>query len=287
MRGSQPAPRVLSLYPRRYRAEHGDEITQLYRDATEGANAHARRREDWDIAAHALRVRTALASHQPLGRFTLTAAPYALAAAASIAASRVAATAADGIRDEDTASLPGLDGLLPGMGGLMVCLATLAAGALACAGRWPRARALSAPAVVLLVAQVHASAWLLPLLAVVVLMPSGAEPARTDRRLALVLAALTWLPTFPIALPVISTLGAGMIGQLGPVLAVLVWRTAVQGCTTHHVPAVLFAGLPWITTPTASPIGLGIVTAALTLAWCVGRTAGTRLAGKGGGRPRV
>lgn len=273
--GSQPAPRVLSLYPRRYRAEHGDEITQLYRDATEGATAYARRREDWDIAAHALRVRTALTSHQPLGRFTLTAAPYALAAAASITASRVSATAADVIRDADTASLPGV-------GALMVCLATLAAGALACAGRWPRARALSALAVVLLVAQVHASAWLLPLLAVVVLMPSAAEPARTDRRLALVLAALTWLPTFPIALPVISTLGAGMIGQLGPIMAVLAWRAAAKGCTTHHVLAVLFAGLPWVTTPTASPIGLAIVVTALTLAWCVGRTAGARRLARAG-----
>ncbi|MFZ3592348.1 hypothetical protein [Streptomyces sp. BH104] len=281
MTGSQPAPRVLSLYPRRYRTEHGDEITQLYRDATDGATAHARRREDWDIAAHALRVRTALTSQQPLGRFTLTAAPYALAAAASITASQVSATAADVIRDADTASLPGI-------GGLMVCLATLTAGALACAGRWPRARALSALAVVLVVARVDASAWLLPLLAVVLLMPPAAEPARTDRRPALVFAALTWLPTFPIALPVISTLSAGMIGQLGPVMAVLAWRTAAKRCTAHHVLAVLFAGLPWITTPTASPIGLAIVATALTLAWCVGRTAGTRrLSGAGRGRPRI
>lgn len=265
----QPAPRILALYPRRYRAEHGDEITQLYRHATEGANPHTRRRENWDIAAHALRIRTALTSHQPLGRFTLTTAPYALAAAASLTASQATTTAAEAIRDTDTAPLPGISGL-------MVCLATLAAGALACTGRWPRARALSALAMVLLAAQAHASAWLLPLLATVVLMPPAAEPARTDRRLALLLAALTWLPTFPIALPVISTLGAGMIGQLGPTMTVLAWRTATKGRTTHHVPAILFAGLPWITTPTASPIGLTIVATALTLAWCAGRTAGTR-----------
>ncbi|MEV2254410.1 hypothetical protein AB0I94_28145 [Streptomyces sp. NPDC050147] len=67
----------------------------------------------------------------------LAAAPYALAAAVSLAASRLTTAAAEAVRDSGTAALPGV-------GALVVFLATLAAGALACAGRWPLARAVSA-----------------------------------------------------------------------------------------------------------------------------------------------
>ncbi|MFF8911084.1 hypothetical protein [Streptomyces olivaceoviridis] len=272
MTNPRPAPRALSLYPRRYRAEYGAEITQLYEDATDGADTRSRRREERDIAAHALRVRTALTSHQPLGGFALTAAPYALAAAVSLAATRLTATAADVLRGADTAALPSV-------GALVLFLSTSAAGALACAGRWPLARVSSTLSigllVVLLAAHGHAPAWLLPLLAVVALMPPATEPARTDRRLALAFAVLTWLPAFGAALAGTQTPGLGMVGGLGPVMVVLALRSAARGCRPHHILAVLFAGVPWAG-PAGSPIGLGIVAAALTLAWCAGRTIGTR-----------
>lgn len=273
----QPGPRALALYPRRYRGLHGAEITQLYWDATDGADARARRREEWDIAAHALRVRTALTSHQLLGRLALAAAPYALAAAVSLAASRLTTAAAEAVRDSDTAALPGV-------GALVVFLATLAAGALACAGRWPLARAVSVLPVILLVAQVHASAWLLPMLAAVVLMPGAAEPARTDRRLALAFATLTWLPALAAALSAVNTPGLGMIGQLAPAMAVLALRSAARGRRPHHLLAIVFASVPWAGAPAGSPIGLALVAAALALAWFAGHVAGTRRLATGPGR---
>ncbi|MFI7387190.1 hypothetical protein [Streptomyces sp. NPDC049813] len=269
MTHTRPAPRVLALYPRRYRAVHGPEIAQLYRDATDGTDTRTRLREQADIAAHALRVRTFLSPRQPLGRFALTAAPYTLAAAVSIAAARTTTATTDALRDMDAAAWPAT-------GALVTYVMTLAAGVSACTGRWPLARLTGAVALLLMRARAPVSGWLVPLLAVVVLMPGAAEPARTDRRLAVALAASTWLPVCAAALAGQSTPGLGMAGQLVPAMAVLGLRTAAPGCRPRHVLAVLAAALPWVTTPAGSPVGLAVVVAVLAAAWGVGRAAGRR-----------
>ncbi|MEU2081098.1 hypothetical protein ABZ569_04225 [Streptomyces albus] len=64
-------PRALSLYPRHYRETYGAEIHEMYQDAVRGAGRWARCREELDIAAHALRLRTCTGPGHLLGRFVL------------------------------------------------------------------------------------------------------------------------------------------------------------------------------------------------------------------------
>ncbi|MEU2060086.1 hypothetical protein [Streptomyces sp. NPDC013455] len=142
MTDAQHSPRVLSLYPRRYRASHGAEILQTYLDPTEGASASARLREQLDVAAHAVRVRTGTGGSRPAGRFLLTAAPYALASAGSIAATGLTEAVAHAVRSESTTGFPLL--------GAAVSVLVLAAAALACTGRWASARGLGAVSLVAL-----------------------------------------------------------------------------------------------------------------------------------------
>ncbi|MGW4027624.1 hypothetical protein [Streptomyces sp. NPDC005009] len=267
MTNAQRPPFVLSLYPRRYRARHGEELAQMYRDATGDAGPRARRREQLDIAAHAIRVRTHTGGGQPFGRFALAAAPYALAAAVSLTAIQLTAAAGP-------AAGAGTDPLR--LGGTLVSLAILSAGALACAGRWPYARMLSALALVPLIGGVRVSLWLIPLLALVVLMPGAARPARTDDRLAAAFAVLTWLPWLAAALVGAAAPALGMVGQLTPALAVLAIRAAVSDSHPRHILAILVASVPWTVTPAGSPMGLGIVVVLLAFAWSAGRTARVR-----------
>ncbi|MFI0242027.1 hypothetical protein [Streptomyces sp. NPDC016845] len=158
----------------------------------------------------------------------------------------------------------------------MVLLATLAAGALACLGRWPSARILSALILVPPLAQVHASLWLIPLLTLVALMPGATGPARTDRHLAVAFAVLTCLPTLATATVGETTASLGMIGLLPPVLVILALRAAAPDGRLLHVLAIAVASLPWSGAPAASPIGLALVTLALAAAWGAGRTLRTR-----------
>lgn len=262
---AQRLPRLFFLYPRRYRELYGEEILQLYRDATEGAGPAARRRERFDIAAHAIRIRTHTGGRQVFGRFALAAAPYALAAAVAIAAVGLTGTLADAVRGGGAAAVQ--------QGANPVFLAVLAAGALAWTGRWPLARGLGALTVIPLVAGVQASGWLIPLLAVVVLMPGAAAPARSDRWPAAAFAALTWLAA---VLGGLSSPGLGMIGLLVPAMVVLVIRTAAPDSRPVHALAVLVASTPWIVLPAGSPIGAAVVVTLLTLAWGVGRVARPR-----------
>ncbi|MEV4923843.1 hypothetical protein [Streptomyces roseoverticillatus] len=76
------APRAPALYPRAYRRTHGDEIAAHYAESTAGASFAERRREEADLAAHALRMRLRLTSGDPLGRALAVAAPYAATGAA-------------------------------------------------------------------------------------------------------------------------------------------------------------------------------------------------------------
>ncbi|MFB7919476.1 hypothetical protein [Streptomyces sp. NPDC056061] len=270
MTDAQPAPRALPLYPRRYRALHGAEIQEMYRDAVEGAGRGARHLEELDIAAHAIRVRTRTSGRHRIGRFTLAAAPYALAGASALAAAHLTPAVAELAGTGSTAALQN--------GGIAVFLATLAAGALACLGRWPLARALAALTLVPLVAGVGADARLIPLLAVLVLMPGGAAPCGPDRRLAPALAVLIWLPSFGAALAGVAEPGLGMVGQLGPAAVVLAIRMAARDGRARHALAILVGAAPWIVTPTASPAGLAIVGIVLALGYGIGRVARPRRA---------
>lgn len=263
MTDARHSSRVLSLYPRRYRASHGAEILQMYRDAVEGASATAAHLEQLDIAAHALRVRTHTGSSHRAGRFLVATAPHALAAAGAIAAAGLTTAVADAMRGGSAA---GLDPL-----GTAVYMTVLAAGAVACLGRWPMSRVLAALSLAALIAGAQGSAWLIPLLALVVVMPAGAVPGRDDRRPAAAYAVITWLPSLCAALSGDRNFFLGAIQQLGPVMLLIVIRTAAPGARPRHILAILVAGAPWVTSVTGSPIGAAIVSTALAVAWGVGR----------------
>lgn len=269
MNATQRSPRVLSLYPRRYRTSHGAEILQMYREATEGASAAAGRLEQLNIAAHAVRVRTRTGSGQRAGRFLVATAPYALGAAGSIAATGLTTAVAGAIRDGSAAGVA-----LPGAA---VYVAVLAAGAMACLGRWSMARVLAALSVVALLAGCQGSAWLVPLLALVGVMPAAVSPGRNDRRLALAFAVITWLPSLCAAISSDGDFSLGLVQQLGPVMLLIALRTAAPDVRPRHILAILLAGAPWATTATGSPIGAAIVTTALFIAWGVGRLSRGRL----------
>lgn len=85
-------PRLLALYPADFRRAFGDEIADVYREATEGAGPLARLREAGDIVAHALRLRLRVGSAHRGGRLFATAAPFALAATGAHAAFLLAST---------------------------------------------------------------------------------------------------------------------------------------------------------------------------------------------------
>lgn len=269
MTDSQRSPRVLSLYPRRYRASHGAEILEMYRDTTEGASATAGRLEQLDIAAHALRVRTRTGSSDRAGRFLVATAPYALAAAGSIAAAGLTTAVADAVRDASTAGVNLL--------GAAVYVAVLVAGTMACLGRWSASRILGALSLVALLAGAQGSAWLIPLLALVTAMPAAVGPGRIDRRLAPAYAVITWLPSLYAAVSGDSTFFLGAIQQLGPTMLLIAIRTAAPDVRPRHILAILMAGAPWATTPAGSPIGAAIAVTALLIAWGVGRLSRRRL----------
>ncbi|GGM13826.1 hypothetical protein GCM10010129_67420 [Streptomyces fumigatiscleroticus] len=72
---------ALRLYPRDYRARHGQEIIGVAADATAGRGRMARRLEAVSIAGHALRLRTGLTSDRPGARLAAVAAPLVVAVA--------------------------------------------------------------------------------------------------------------------------------------------------------------------------------------------------------------
>ncbi|MFF3175030.1 hypothetical protein ACFVQ0_20685 [Streptomyces sp. NPDC057900] len=196
-------------------------------------------------------------------------APYALAAAGSIAAAGLTTAVADTARGGSAAGTSLL--------GAAVYVTVLAAGAMACLGRWSMSRVLGALPLVALLAGVQGSAWLIPLMALVVVMPAAVVPGRIDRRLASVYAAITWLPSLYAALSGDSDFFLGMIQQLGPVMLLIAIRAAIPGVRPRHIFAILVAGAPWVTTATGSPIGAAIVITVLAVAWGVGRLSRRRL----------
>lgn len=259
------APRALSLYPRRYREAYGAEIHEMYQDAVRGAGRWARCREELDIAAHALRLRTRTGPGHPLGRFALAAAPYALAAAAALAAVRLLFLVV-GTGDAADAS-PVL------RAGAPTCVLTLAAAASAALGRWPGVRGCAALGLLAAAALPGTDARFLPLLAVLVLLPPGATPARADRRLAVVLGLALGLPWLPLATAGLAVAaGYGMIGALAPTVVVLVIRSAAKDGGARHALAILLATAPWTLATATTPVGAAVALVPLVLAYGLGAT---------------
>ncbi|MFF9556092.1 hypothetical protein ACF1DY_09745 [Streptomyces albus] len=257
------APRALSLYPRRYRETYGAEIHEMYQDAVRGAGRWARCREELDIAAHALRLRTRTGSGHLLGRFILAAAPYALAAAAALAVARLLFLV---VGTGETA-----DASLILRAGAPTCLLTLAAAALAALGRWPAVRACAALGLLAAAALPGTDARFLPLLAVLVLLPPGVTPARTDRRLAVVLALALGLPWLPLAAAGAAVAaGYGMLGALAPTVVVLVIRSAAKDGGARHAFAILLATAPWTLAPATTPAGAAVALVPAVLAYGLG-----------------
>ncbi|MGX9230145.1 hypothetical protein ACWV95_35735 [Streptomyces albus] len=96
----------------------------------------------------------------------------------------------------------------------------------------------------------------LPLLAVLVLLPPGATPARADRRLAVVLGLALGLPWLPLATAGLAVAaGYGMIGALAPTVVVLVIRSAAKDGGARHALAILLATAPWTLATPPLPSG--------------------------------
>ncbi|MFJ4675465.1 MULTISPECIES: hypothetical protein [unclassified Kitasatospora] len=83
---ARPAPQagrlLMSLYPVRYRALHGEDIAAVFARTAEGLPRRAVLRERFDLAAHALRLRLRIGPTDPAGRVLAGAAPVTLAIAA-------------------------------------------------------------------------------------------------------------------------------------------------------------------------------------------------------------
>ncbi|MFJ5924450.1 hypothetical protein ACIQF6_17810 [Kitasatospora sp. NPDC092948] len=73
---------LMSLYPARYRAAHGEDIATVFSETIEGLSRRAMLRERFDLATHALRLRFRIGPTDPAGRVLAGAAPVALAIAA-------------------------------------------------------------------------------------------------------------------------------------------------------------------------------------------------------------
>ncbi|MFI1256075.1 hypothetical protein ACH4U6_20180 [Streptomyces netropsis] len=127
---------VMRLYPAEYRARHGHEIAEVYRQAVDGAGRLARSREAADLAAHALRMRLHVSSDRRAGRLFAAAAPFVVAVLAAHAGLELFNLAAFLL---DTRG----DGPYLGAADLVfagVWTAVLAAAVAALAGRWPAGR---------------------------------------------------------------------------------------------------------------------------------------------------
>ncbi|MFF7632271.1 hypothetical protein ACFZB9_03855 [Kitasatospora sp. NPDC008050] len=173
MTGNQRSLRLaLAVYPKRYRAERGTEIAEVYADTTAGAGLRVRAREWYGVAGYGMRMRLGVTSTRPAGRLLGEAAPLIAGAAAG-------------------AGLGQLAQLLRWSGGgyfrphqyLLLAVGLLAVPMLAAVlrGRWSAARVLAlvsvAGWVVGMCGQVqeslpphhHAGHWLLPLVVLAVL----------------------------------------------------------------------------------------------------------------------
>ncbi|GAB2733787.1 hypothetical protein [Kitasatospora kifunensis] len=83
MTGNQRSLRLaLAVYPKRYRAERGAEIAQVYADTTAGAGPRVRARELYGVAGYGMRMRLGVTSTKAAGRLLGEAAPLIAGAAA-------------------------------------------------------------------------------------------------------------------------------------------------------------------------------------------------------------
>ncbi|MFF4402986.1 hypothetical protein [Streptomyces sp. NPDC001404] len=254
-------PRALSLYPRAYRAAHGEEIAAHYAESTADASRPERWREEADLAAHALRLRFRLTSDHSGGRALATAAPYAAVGAAVYAAlvgvQLVLATTRP----------PVLHGGLPLVPQVAADVALTAAGVSTLAGRWRAARCLMLLGTLLLIMQWVGYGILLegdsrPLslglaLALVFGCPPDTPPVgRGQRRRTAAFAAFALLPLLaPLLMGQLllleSTFMFTSISTSVPVVLALSVLLAVEGMRSAtpraHATGVALSALPWLT----------------------------------------
>lgn len=148
----------LWLYPARYRADHGDEIAEVFAETASGLTGRALLRERAALAAHALRLRTGLGSSAPTGRALAAAAPFALAGAAGIGL--IFCVLMGAIAITSFGSLSGM-AVGPVAAGAADSLPFVGALVLALTGRWTAARllVLLATAAKLVAASMADSLW--------------------------------------------------------------------------------------------------------------------------------
>ncbi|GLW74312.1 hypothetical protein Kpho02_66100 [Kitasatospora phosalacinea] len=265
-----PAARLLmGLYPRRYRAAHGQDIAAVLAETTEGLNRREVLREHVDLAAHALRLRLRIGPTDPAGRLLAGAAPLALAVAAGRALAFLPAQSYEAVH-RIRYPFPGLGlghAVLAAVLLLADSLPWLLALAFALAGRWRAARttgvlaALTGVGLQLLepmdtLWRVYCTAVPAIVGALLLLAPTGlVDTTARGRRESAALA-------LGIAVPMIAVLHYG-IPLLGPLLLSDASTLTLWQCTVAAVllllrlsgrrpdglraAGVLLAILPWLT----------------------------------------
>lgn len=222
-------PRLLRLYPAEFRRAFGEEMSEAYREATEGAGPLTRLREGCDVVAHAVRLRLGVGSAHRGGRLLAATAPFLLAATGARAAFLLAST----LNRAHIADRPDFEGPTGHL--LVACdLLTLVGVVVALSGRYAfGARAAFAgvagtSACLLAVSLPGAlemplehAAYLVPPLVIAalpLLCPADLRPSRRIGSTAGLVALLVWAPLAVVLLALVDAGGIGMFP---------LWRFAV------------------------------------------------------------
>ncbi|MFE7129905.1 hypothetical protein ACFVIM_03520 [Streptomyces sp. NPDC057638] len=207
--------RLLRLYPPGYRAAYGGEIADTYREMTAGLPRRARLREAADLAAHALRVRTGLGPADDLGRFLASAAPFALVAAAVVAAIRLTRWW-EGLVVSPSPVLLSLRTLdAPFALGLLSSLLVCAGAVVALTGRWAAGVTAAVCGLLVTGALALTQPWLygdrvvvpvvaLLTIAVVLACPPELRPGDRVSAVAVAMGGAAWVPVVAVEVGVVS-----------------------------------------------------------------------------------
>ncbi|MFV8126974.1 hypothetical protein [Streptomyces syringium] len=236
---------VMRLYPSEYRARHGHEIAEVYRQAIDGAGRLATSREAADLAAHALRMRLKCSSDRPAGRLLAAAAPFVVAVLAAHAGRELFELAAFLLDTRGDVPRPGAADMV--FAGWWVAL--LAAAVVALGGRWPVGRwclAVILTVGALLAATVGRGGVLgapgalvvFSVLSAVILVgcPPDMAPGWRVRRMASGAAVAIWAPLAVLSV-VWRTLFADHVGIALPLLA----ESNMWPCLILAISACAFA----------------------------------------------
>ncbi|WP_030460943.1 hypothetical protein [Kitasatospora sp. NRRL B-11411] len=265
-----PVARLLMrLYPRRYRAAHGQDIAAVFAETTRGLPPRAVLREHVDLASHALRLRLRIGPTDPAGRLLAAAAPVALALAAGRVLAFLPAQSYDAVH-RIRYPFPAL-GLGNAVASAVVLLADslpwLLALAFALAGRWRAARTTGALAALTSIGlqlrepvhslwQVYCTAVPAIVGALLLLAPTGLVDATArGRREAAALAlgiAVPMIAVLHYEVPLLGTLllsraSTLTLWQCTVVAVLLLLRLSGRRLDGFRAAGVLLAVLPWLT----------------------------------------